>query len=280
VDRGVEARVDNERSLVHRKGTATRVSAFPVSIDYAAHNAYSSDAAVLTRMEAWREKLRIGDARIGVGIDRADYTKGIPERLRAIDRFFETCPEHRGRMVFVQVAVPSRSSISEYRRLDRELSALAEAINRRWRSGTWEPVRLIAEHLPQGELIALHRLSDFCLVTSLHDGMNLVAKEYVASRSDEDGVLILSTFTGAARELTNALLVNPYSPDQVATAVRNALNMPRTERAGRMRALRRTVEANDVYHWAKSILQCVADTTLPPWQQAAQGATASAGFTA
>jgi len=280
VDRGVEARVDNERSLIHRKGTATRVSAFPISIDYAAHNVSASDAGVLTQMEGWREKLRLGDARIGLGIDRADYTKGIPERLRAIDRFFEMCPEHRGRMVFLQVAVPSRSSISSYRRLDRELNGLAESINRKWRSGTWEPVRLIAEHLPQKELIPLHRLSDFCLVTSLHDGMNLVAKEYVASRSDEDGVLILSTFTGAARELTTAVLVNPYSPDQVATAVRSALQMPRTERAGRMRALRRTVEANDVYHWANSILQCVAETTVAPWQVGAQRATALAGLTA
>ena len=277
VDRGIEARVDTERSVVHRGGMPTRVRAFPISIDYVSHEAQANAPVIPGRVDTWRRKLRIGDAKLGIGIDRADYTKGIPERLHAIDRLLETYPEYIGRVVFVQVAVPSRTPIAEYQRLNQELNAIVESINRKWQIGDWEPLRLISEHLPQEELIALHRLSTFCMVTSLHDGMNLVAKEYVTSRSDDDGVLILSKFTGAARELTTALLVNPYSPDQVAAAVQLALEMPETERAGRMRALRRAVRSNDVYHWAESILRCVSEASAEPWHESS-AVTAVAGI--
>jgi alpha,alpha-trehalose-phosphate synthase [UDP-forming] len=274
VDRGLEARVDTEHSMVHRHGGLTRVLPFPISIDFDKHVARSSEPAIATRMAEWRRRLQLGNAYFGIGIDRADYTKGIPERLRAIDRLLDTCPEYRGRLVFLQVAVPSRTPIAEYQHLNDELKSLAEEINAKWsRAAGWRPIRLYAEHFPQEDLMALHRLADFCLVTSLHDGMNLVAKEFVASRIDENGVLILSNFAGAATELTYALLVNPFSPDHIAEAIQRALAMPHSERASRMRGLRRVVSANNIYSWAGRILQSVADAAEAPWQVAATAAS-------
>ena len=176
-------------------------------------------------MDRWRAEL--GDVRfLGIGIDRADYTKGIPDRH---DRLLETCPEYRGKRTFLQVAVPSRTRIAGYDLLNQEIVRIADQINARWSTETWQPIRLWRRHLPQPELMALHRLASFCMVTSLHDGMNLVAKEFVASRADEEGVLILSSFTGSARKLTSALLVNPCSADQMADAIRQALTVGRRE---------------------------------------------------
>lgn len=263
VDRGVEARVDAEHCDVWRGGKLTRVRPFPISIDYDRHTDEARSAAVERHMERWRAELGPGCACLGVGIERSDYTKGIPDRLWAIDRFLEMCPEYRGKLVFLQVAVPSRTQIPDYERLNEEIEAAANAINARWAAGDWRPIRLCQRHLPQQELMALHRLANFCMVTSLHDGMNLVAKEFVASRWDMDGVLILSNFTGAARELTSALLVNPFSVDQMAEAIADALTMPRRERNQRMRNLHKVVRQNNIYHWAASFMQTVleAETT-------------------
>jgi trehalose 6-phosphate synthase len=202
----------------------------------------------------WRAELG-GCTFLGIGIDRADYTKGIPERLQAIERVLDVHPEYRGKLVFLQVAVPSRTQIPEYDRLSQEIAALASNINRRWSCGDWRPIHLCRRHLPQTELMALHQLADFCLVSSLHDGMNLVAKEFAASRADEDGVLILSSFTGAARELTSALLINPFSADQVADAIHRALTMPKTERKQRMSSLRSVIREHNIYTWAAGLMR-------------------------
>jgi trehalose 6-phosphate synthase len=259
VDRGLEARIDPERNDICRGGKLTRVRAFPISIDYEAHNAEARTPVVEGHLASWRHELGDDYRYLGIGIDRADYTKGIPDRLLAVDRLLETHPEYRGKLLFLQVAVPSRTHIGEYRRFNEELELLASEINSRWGQGNWRPVRLCNRHFPQTELMALHRLSDFCMVSSLHDGMNLVAKEYCASRYDEDGVLVLSRFTGAARELGSALLVNPFSIDEMAETIDRALTMPPDERAQRMRSLRSIVREKNIYTWAVDVVRAVAE---------------------
>jgi alpha,alpha-trehalose-phosphate synthase [UDP-forming] len=254
VDRCVEAMVDTELCDVVRQGGLTQVRAFPISIDYQAHVEEAASIVVDREVERWRHELGPEAALLGIGIDRADYTKGIPDRLTAIDRLLEMSPEYRGKLVFLQVAVPSRVRIPGYDNLNREIEALTAQINQRWRRGDWQPIRLCQRHLPQHELMALHRLADFCVVSSLHDGMNLVAKEFVASREDDDGVLILSSFTGAARELTSAVMVNPFSADQMADAMRHSLTMPAVERRKRMRALRKIVREHNIYRWGAQLM--------------------------
>ncbi len=259
VDRGLEAMVDIEGSDVWRQQKLTRVRAFPISIDFERHEWQARSSAVDAHMRRWSEEIGVGKCFLGIGIDRADYTKGIPDRLFAIDRLLEEHPEYVGRLVFLQIAAPSRTHILGYQRLNEDLAAIAGEINDRWAAGSWKPIHLCSGHVPQPELMALHRLSDFCLVTSLHDGMNLVAKEFVASRYDEDGVLVLSQFTGAARELTSAVLVNPFSADEIAAAIHRALGMLRAERMDRMRSLRAVVRRNNVYAWAAAVLGAVAE---------------------
>jgi alpha,alpha-trehalose-phosphate synthase [UDP-forming] len=265
IDRGLESLVDAEHGDIWRGGKLTRVRAFPISIDFEQHQQEAREPEVDRHMERWRRELACDGCFLGVGIDRADYTKGIPERLRAIDGFLEMRPEFRGRLMFLQVAVPSRTQIREYRLLHEEIGQIAAEINAKWARGSWRPIVLCCRHLPQPELMALHRLSHFCMVTSLHDGMNLVAKEYVASRSDEDGVLILSSFTGAARELSSALLVNPFSVTEMAEALDRALQMGAEERRGRMCALRATVRENNVYAWAGSVMRTLLEAERDAW---------------
>ena len=251
--------VDTEHGDVWRGGKLTRVRPFPISIDFEHHVQEACGPAVESHMEKWRRELGNEHQFLGIGIDRADYTKGIPDRLRAVDRLLETCPEYRGKLLFLQVSVPSRTHIGEYRRLNEEIEHIAGEINAKWARGTWGPIRLCNRHLPQAETMALHRLSDVCMVTSLHDGMNLVAKEFAASRTDNDGVLVLSSFTGAARQLTSALLVNPFSVDEMAEALRCALTMSRYERNRRMRALRKVVRENNIYQWAGNVMRTLLE---------------------
>ena len=200
---------------------------------------------------------------IGGGIERMDYTKGIPDRLRALDCFFEKYPDWRGRMSFVQIAAPSRSGLLAYQEVEREVSGLAAKLNERWGTPEWQPVHLLEKHHGPVEMAALHRLSRFMVVNSLHDGMNLVAKEYCASRFDNDGVLILSRFTGAHRELRDALAVNPYAAHEIADAIHAALTMPRAERSRRMKRMRAVVANNNVFRWAGKILANLLHIELP-----------------
>jgi len=254
VDRELEAIVDKEHSMVTRGGQETLVRPFPISIDFEHHSTVAASADVKAHMERWRRELGGKPAVLGIGIDRIDYTKGIPDRLHAVDRFLEDNPQYRGKLVFLQVGVPSRTDIPQYQALNTEIAGLVERLNAKWRVRGWEPIHYCRRHLPQPELMALHRLADFCMVTSLHDGMNLVAKEFVASRTDHDGVLILSSFTGAARELSSALLVNPFSSDQMAKAIYQAVNMSARERRARMRRLVDVVRQNNIYTWAAKIV--------------------------
>jgi trehalose-6-phosphate synthase len=206
----------------------------------------------------WKTELDYAPELLGIGIDRIDYTKGIPDRLYALDRLLEDRPEYIGRLTFVQVGVPSRTAIGEYEELNRSLCRLVQHLNSKWARGRWKPILFVRRHVDQTSLVALHLMADFCVVSSLHDGMNLVAKEFVASRIDGDGVLVLSTFTGAARELTDALLVNPFSVDEMAAAMHEALIMPAIERRRRMNKMRAVVSENNIYRWAGKIIQTLA----------------------
>lgn len=262
VDRHLESRVCFERFAVTRRGQTTSVRPQPISVD--PDEIAGLEPADLEQEERrLRAQLRVGDLPLIVGVDRVDYIKGIPERLRAVDRLLSTHPHWRRNFCFVQVGAPSRTHIGEYRALNEEVAGLVEEIN--WRHGdeSWDPIVFLHEHHGPDKLYVLYRMAAACAVTSLHDGMNLVSKEFVASRVDERGVLILSEFTGAARELTDALIVNPYSIDQVAEAYQTALTMPAEEQQRRMRRMRRQVADNNIYRWAGMLLSAAGQLVEP-----------------
>jgi alpha,alpha-trehalose-phosphate synthase [UDP-forming] len=263
IDRQIEALVDQERAEVTRGGKVTVVRPFPISIDYDDHVQHAQSDQVLAEMENWRKQLRLKNKVLGIGIERLDYTKGIPERFHALDEFLRRYPEYCGRLIFVQIAVPSRSHVPQYQRLDEEVDRLVEEINWKWSIGSWRPIILLKQHYNRTQMIALHLLSQFCIVSSLHDGMNLVAKEYVASRFDEGGMLILSHFTGAARELTDALLVNPFAVEEMAEAIKQAIEMPDAERRRRMQKMREAVASNNVYRWAGKAVSALLKFDFP-----------------
>jgi trehalose 6-phosphate synthase len=253
VDRTLEAKLDTERFAITRGGKTTLIRSQPISIDPEIDLARMPDDPAREE-RLWRRRLRLPDQRIILGVDRADYTKGIPERFRAMDRLLILYPEWRGKVSLVQIAAPSRVHIPTYRRLQEEFEELIEEIN--WRHGDdrWKPIIYINENYPPEKVYPLFRLASACVVSSLHDGMNLVAKEFVAARGDLHGVLILSRFTGAAQELTDAVLINPYAVDDFAEAIRQSLEMPAEEQERRMRHLRQQVEDNNVYRWAGMLL--------------------------
>jgi trehalose 6-phosphate synthase len=199
---------------------------------------------------------------LGVGVDRVDYTKGIHERFRAIELFLEKYPRYQGLFTFVQIGAPSRTHIKRYHDLLAELEAEAERINWRFQAGNWKPILFLKRQHSHEEIEAYYRAADLCLVTSLHDGMNLVAKEFVAARKDERGVLILSQFTGAARELRDALLVNPYDIDKTAEAIRAALEMEPEEKQMRIHRMRKVIRENNIYHWAGNLVTELCELRL------------------
>jgi len=253
VDRSVEALIDRERYAVTRSGKKTMVHPFPISIDFEKVSQEAQKESVSNRIEGLNKKLGLRDQLVGLGLDRLDYTKGIPDRFKAIDRLLENYPEYIGRMVFIQAGVPSRVHIEAYKKLNEEISSLVEQINWKYSLGHWRPIVYLKGHVSPLTLMALRRMADFCIVSSLHDGMNLVAKEFVASRLDEDGVLILSQFAGAATELSDALIINPYATDHFAETIRQALKMPKKERQRRMQKMREVVQEKNIYAWAADI---------------------------
>jgi alpha,alpha-trehalose-phosphate synthase [UDP-forming] len=257
VERSLEAKIDYENGEIVRGGKSTLVRPFPISIDAEGHTATARSEVVDRLMARWRQRTGIGDERVGIGIDRIDYTKGIPDRLRALDLFLEKNPHYREHLVFVQIGVPSRIQVRAYKLLDDQIDGLVEEINWKWSTESWQPILYYKQSFGQPELMALHRLADFCIVPSLHDGMNLVAKEFVASRFDDDGMLILSQFTGAARELKDALLVNPFSIEEMAEAMREALEMPVEDRRRRMQRMRAEVAGNNIFRWAGKIISAL-----------------------
>jgi trehalose-6-phosphate synthase len=254
VARALEARVDTEKYEVTLNGHRTAVRPFPISVDFDDFSESAQSEEVAKEISRIKGKILLRDEIIGIGIERFDYTKGIPDRFRAIDRFFENNPQYIGKMVFIQAGVSSRIHIDAYKTLNKEIDNLVEQINWKYSADWWKPIVLWRENLPPITLLALRLMADFCVVSSLHDGMNLVAKEYVASRFDENGVLILSPFTGSSKELTDALLVNPYATDQFAEAIKTAIEMPGAEKLKRMRKMRDIVRENNIYKWAADII--------------------------
>ena len=249
VDRAVEARTDWEHFTVDRGQHTTYVKPFPISVA----PAFIDEPPKVTR-EVLLAELGLSVEFLGVGVERLDYTKGLPERFRAIGRFFDQHPSYRERLTFVQLAALSRTEIPRYRALADEVRETVEAINGRLQTGAWRPIVLLTGQHNHRDLWPYYRWADFCMVTALHDGMNLVAKEFVSVRDDEDGALILSRFTGAARELRDALLVNPYDVDGTAEAIRMAVEMTPAERRGRMLRMRQTVREHNIYRWAGLLL--------------------------
>ena len=263
VDRIVESRIDWEHFSVQRLDHRTTVRPFPISVDFI-------DSAVEqpTRESAYEERagllkaLGVEAALMGVGVDRLDYTKGILERFLAVERFLEKYPRYQGVFTFVQIGAPSRTHIKRYHDLQAEVEAEADRINWRFQADQWKPIVLLNRQHSHKEIEPYYRAADLCLVTSLHDGMNLVAKEFVATRRDERGVLILSCFTGAARELRDALQVNPYDIDQTAEAIRAALEMPAEEKQARMQRMRKLVREHNIYRWAGTLIGELCDVRL------------------
>lgn len=259
VDQYVESRIDREATAVIRNEERTLVRSYPISVAWPVRWLDDVPPADVCRYDV-RKRLKLPiDALIGLGVDRLDYTKGIEERLAAVDELLTTHPEYRGRFTFVQVAAPSRTKLRRYQELEQEVLSRVSEINGRWGTPDYQPVRLLEEHLEPPDVFQLMRAADVMYVSSLHDGMNLVAKEFVAARDDEQGVLVLSQFTGAARELTEALVVNPYDVQQGATALAVALEMPRSEQRERMQAMRRVVAEFNVYRWAGRMMLEAAD---------------------
>jgi trehalose 6-phosphate synthase len=254
VDRFVESRIDREHGSVTLGGNETFVKSYPISIEWPPA-ALEKQKSIADCRAAVRKRFGLPPGTsIGIGVERFDYTKGVIDRLQAIDSFLTRNPEWRKRFVYIQAAAPTRSKLPAYRNLQVDALALAEAINKRHGCGTHRPIELVIRHHEPKEVYELFRAADVCLVSSLHDGMNLVAKEFIAAHEDEQGVLILSNFAGASRELSEALIVNPYDTGEMARAIQQALVMPTGEQRERMRLMRDQVRSHNVYRWAGTML--------------------------
>jgi len=252
-DRFLEARIDKEESSVILGGSATVVRPYPISIEWPESEADPGEIR-RARERVVKDLGLPREVSLAVGAERLDYTKGILQRFQGLEAFFIRHPEWIGRLSFIEIAAPSRAHLRSYRQLRRECLELVDDINRRFGRDGYKPILLLVEQQDHARLQDLYRAADLFVVSSLHDGMNLVAKEFVAARDDEDGVLVLSQFAGASRELTEALIVNPFDADAMADAFLAGLTMPLPERRDRMRTMRATVKDNNVYRWAGTML--------------------------
>jgi trehalose 6-phosphate synthase len=251
----LEARVDREHFSVDRAEHTTWVKPFPISIA----GPESPDDSTISApppsaKEAVLRALGVTVQWLGVGVDRLDYTKGLVERFRAIERFLEKYPAFQGQFTFVELGAPSRTLVKRYQELGTELEAEIEHINRRFQTRNWKPIICLMKQHSHEQIAPFYRAADVCLVTSLHDGMNLVSKEFVLARADKRGVLVLSQFTGASRELRDALIINPYDINQVAEAIHYALTMGPEEQQTRMSRLREVVQEHNVYQWSANLI--------------------------
>jgi alpha,alpha-trehalose-phosphate synthase [UDP-forming] len=253
------AEVDLGDQTVHLQDRVVHVAAFPISVDFEKYNDMAETPDSEARVKTLRERYAHGSRQLGVCVDRVDYTKGIPERLRAFDVLWSEHPELRERFSFLCVATPSRSNLKAYTELEQEVAQTVLSINSRYGTPDWTPIVLVNENVDSDLLAAVYRAADICLVSSLQDGMNLVAKEFVAAQVDERGVLLLSRFTGAAEEIEGAVLINPFNLDGFVSAIRSALDMPAEERRRRMRRMRRRLQTNTIFDWLDAILARSSD---------------------
>lgn len=257
MDRGIEARVDYEHFRAFRGGRPTYIRPFPISVDFQQIGIDVDSPQVEKRRQSFLKELGEGilETKIYVGADRIDYTKGIPERLRAFDLLLKHHPELRSKVTLLQLGAPSRTHIEAYRKIQDEIDNLVDEINWQHQDEEWLPICFLRGHHDYYAVLAAYRMADILMVTSLHDGMNLVAKEFISSRTDGDGVLLLSQYTGAAREFDDAILVNPYDVDQLADDMYDAFVMSEAERRSRMKRMRTQVKKNTVFHWAHKIFE-------------------------
>jgi len=251
-NRLLECRVDTEKFSIVRSGMETHVRSFPISVDVSM--AMSMVKAARPQKQRIIEEYDLKGKIIALGVERIDYTKGIIERVLAIDRFLEKNPEYKNKFVFIQLAAPSRTHIKRYHDLIAEIDELIEKKNWKYSNGAWKPIIYLKKQFSPEEIAPFYALADVCIVSSLHDGMNLVAKEFIASREDLGGSLILSSFTGASKELTDAIQINPYAIEEFADSIKLAVEMPQAEKRRRMENMRRVVSENNVYKWAASII--------------------------
>jgi len=271
VEEESDAEVDADGQRIWFDGRACTVTAAHIGVDYDRIQAVNADPGLVVEQSRLRAAFGLQASILGLGVDRLDYTKGIPERLEALDRVLTSRPELRGRLTFVQIGVPSRSTLGSYSAIEREIDRKVREVNaRHGLPGLPPPIYYHKGSLPLPSLVALYRLAHFCIVSSLHDGMNLVAKEFVAARDDEDGVLVLSALAGAAQELRDALVINPYDIDHFARALLRAIDMPPAERQARMKAMRRVVAGRNVFGWASDILEGLESLWTKPLQYAAR----------
>lgn len=260
-NRFLECRVDTEKFSIVRANKETLVRSFPISVDIAINSSVDKDETEeITKI---CKEFELDNKIIALGVDRIDYTKGLAERMMAVDRFLEKYPDYRGKFVFIQLGAPSRTHIKKYHDLMGELDELAERINWKYKNDEWKPIIYLRRHFSPEEIKPFYRIADICIVSSLHDGMNLVAKEYIASKNDLNGTLILSKFTGAARELNDAIQINPYSPEEFADSIKLAADMPPSEKERRMENMRKIIADNNIYKWAGSIITELATIKKP-----------------
>lgn len=258
VGRELEALIDLDQFTVTKNGHVTFVKPFPISIDFTKN----APDLIKSQHEVGKKKLKelgIKSEYIGIGVDRLDYTKGILERLKAVELFLTKYPSYIEKFTFIQISAPSRSNIPHYMEFAAKVEDEVERINDKFKKNDWKPIVFLEKHHSHDDIYPLFRMANLCLVTSLHDGMNLVAKEFVASRNDEKGVLILSQFTGASRELHDALIVNPYNGEQTADAIHEALTMKKTDQIRRMRRMRGIIKSYNIYRWSAELLKTMVD---------------------
>jgi len=261
--RELGAPVDARRDVVTRGGREVLARDYPVSVEWPNRYASRAPAIDVCRSEVRRQLGLAPDCQLGVGVDRLDYTKGIEEKFLALERLFERQPELRGRFTFAQIAEPSRDRLPAYRELRARVAALADRVNRRFAADGWRPLLLLETRHEPADVYRFFRAADLCYVGSLHDGMNLVAKEFVSARDDERGALVLSRFAGAARELTAALLIDPHDVEGSADALARAVAMTAGEQATRLRAMRAIVARANAFRWAGEMLLDAARLRAP-----------------
>jgi alpha,alpha-trehalose-phosphate synthase [UDP-forming] len=273
-DQTLQSRIEWERFAVRRNDHLTLVRPFPISVDVRdrlfSHD--DADSPYVLRASLLKS-LGVSAQFLGVGVDRIDYTKGLLERFRGIEQFIEKYPAYQGKFTFVQIGAPSRTRIERYHQFMVDVEAEAARINSRFQTANWRPIVLLTRHHSHEEILPYYRAADLCMVTSLHDGMNLVAKEFVAARDDEEGALILSRFTGASRELRDAIIVNPYDTEQVGDAIRDALEMDAEERHDRMHRMRRIIRENNIYRWAGNLITELSEIRVEETDLAGQRQT-------
>lgn len=253
------ATVDHRDRYVRWHDRVVHVGSFPISVDFAKYREMATSPRSEALIKTLRDRYARGSRQLGVCVDRVDYTKGIPERLRALELLWTERPEFRERVTFLFVCTPSRSNLQAYLNLEQEVARMALVLNERFGTSDWTPIVLINENVDADLLAAVYRAADICMVSSLQDGMNLVAKEFVAAQEDERGVLLLSRFTGAAEDIDGAVLINPFNVDGFVSAIVEALEMPASERRRRMRRMRRRLQNTTIFDWLDSVLARCSD---------------------